>query len=351
LPDTGWERGVTVDSVAELTKYWIDGFDWRAQEARLNAFPNYLAAIDGQNIHFIHQRSKEPDATPLLLVHSWPGSVIELLDLIEPLTDPVAHGGKAQDAFHVVIPSVPGVCLPGPVTAKGWDLKRASQAFATLMAGLGYEKYGVHGGDFGAMAARDLGFIDPEHLIGAHVLQFFSFPSGDPSEFGKLTPEENRRLGLLGTFMATQSAFATLQSTRPQTLAFSLLDSPVGQLAWIYDLYADFGRRPTALSKDKILANASLYWLTETGGSAAAVYFENAAAAAGLKGGTERSTIPMGVSVFGDDFLSVRTFAERDNANIVRWTEFPKGGHFVAMEGQPDLLVGDIRAFFADLKT
>lgn len=338
--------GASVTAVREMAEYWRDEFDWRAVEERLAAFPQFTTTIDGQPIHFLHVRSAEPNAFPIVLTHGWPSTFAEFADLIGPLVDPVAHGGRAEDAFHVVVPSFPGYAFSGPVTEAGWGSARVAAAWDALMKRLGYERYGAHGGDGGSLVGRELGILAPEGLVGTHVLQLFSFPSGDPAEFEKLEPKDFEALEILKNF-GEISAFATLQSTRPQTLAHALADSPVGQLAW-NELMATFDR-PTDLTRDQILTHVSLYWFTNTAGSAARQYKEDARFNAG-EGIAERvNHAPTGVSIFKNDFHSIRTFAERDNDQIVFWKEHEVGGHFAAME-VPEVLADDLREFFRPLR-
>lgn len=342
-PGAGWSQGVPLGFLKKLAAYWADGYDWRKQEARLNAIPQFTTFIDGANVHFLHLRSPEPEAMPLLLTHGWPGSVAEFLELIRPLTHPREYGGNPEDAFHVVCPSIPGFGFSGPTPQGGWGLKRISRAFAELMRRLGYSRYGAHGGDFGSMVSRELGLIDAEHVVGVHVLQAFSFPSGDAAELAALTEDDKARLGRLGRFESEQSAYAKLHGTRPQTLAYALTDSPVGQLAWNLELFASFGDCEGAVSPDHILTNVMLYWLTGTAGSAARMYYDSARE--GAWGPATPSSTPTGVAVFPKDFLSIRRFAERDNTRIVQWTEFDRGGHYANLE-VPELLLGDVRTFF-----
>src|SRR5829696_30384 len=330
----GWEYGVPLDYVKELVEYWRTDYDWRTWEAKLNEYPQFTTEIDGQNIHFLHVRSPEPDAFPLILTHGWPNSVVEYLELVGPLTDPRAHGGDAVDAFHVVIPSLPGFFFSGATTETGWDAQRTAKAWAELMKRLGYDRYGAHGNDAGAIVAPMQGRLDPDHVVGAHVNQIFSFPSGDPAEFEGLTQEEFQYLEFLQSFV-DRAIHDKAQAAQPQTLAHALADSPAGQLAWSGQLFGD------ALSPDEILTNASIYWLTNTAASAARFYYENKHAA--LPSGP--TTVPIGLASFAFDFRPIRRFAERDHANIVHWSEFDRGSHWAAHDA-PDLLLDDIRRFF-----
>ena len=317
-----------------LVEYWRTGYDWRAWEAKLNSYPQFTTTIDGQNVHFLHIRSPEPDATPLILTHGWPNTVVEYLGLIGPLTDPHAHGGERADAFDVVIPSLPGFAFSGPTTEAGWDAQRTAKAWAELMRRLGYDRYGAHGNDAGAIVAPMQGRLDPDRVIGVHVNQIFSFPSGDPAEFEGLTQEELQYLQFLQKFVE-RAVHDKVQEAQPQTLAHALADSPAGQLAWSGQLFGD------ALGPDEILTNASIYWLTNTAASAARFYYENKHAALP----TGPTTMPIGLASFAFDFRPIRRFAERDHANIVHWSEFDRGSHWAAHDA-PDLLLDDIRRFF-----
>ncbi|HEU4426856.1 MAG TPA: epoxide hydrolase [Pilimelia sp.] len=349
LPDSGWDLGVPLGYLAELTRYWADSYDWRAHEARINGFPQFTTVIDGEKIHFLHVRSPEPDATPLLLTHGWPGSIVEFLDIIGPLANPRAHGGDPADAFHLVIPSIPGYGFSGPTTSRGWDLRRVAQAWATLMARLGYDRYGAQGGDWGSGISRQLGVIDAEHVIGVHVNYLLTFPTGAPGELDGLTDAEKARLEGLNRFLDDLSGYMKIQSTRPQTLAYGLADSPVGQLAWIVEKFKEWTDSrevpEDAVDRDRLLTNVMIYWLTNTAGSSARLYYEFA----NDWRPPQAATTPTGVAVFPYDIAPpVRALAERSD-NIVHWTEFDRGGHFAALE-QPELLVTDIRTFFRTLR-
>ncbi|MFD3728494.1 epoxide hydrolase family protein [Streptomyces sp. NPDC058671] len=355
LPGVGWDRGVPVGYLKELAAYWRTSFDWRAAEAQLNAHPQFVEEIDGAQVHFLHVTSPEPDATPLLLTHGWPGSVAEFLDVIGPLTDPRAHGGDPAEAFHLVIPSIPGYGF-STLTETGWDTARIARAWAELMARLGYGKYVAQGGDAGAVISLELGRIDPEHVLGVHVNMLMTFPSGDPAEFEGLDERDQARLGKLARFDAELSGYMKLQQTRPQTLAYGLTDSPVGQLAWIVEKFLDWTGATDlpedAVDRDRLLTNVTIYWLTATAGSSAQFYYEGAAGVRAAASGAVPPpvTVPVGVAVFPDDiFVPVRRFADRDLPNITHWTEFEQGGHFAALE-QPTALTGDIRAFARALR-
>lgn len=360
LPGVGWAYGIPRDYLQELVRYWRHAYDWRAAEARLNEWPQFTTEIDGARIHFAHIRSPEPDATPLLVTHGWPGSIVEFTDVVGPLTDPRAHGGDPSDAFHLVVPSIPGFGLSGPTRETGWEFTRVAAAFATLMDRLGYRRFGVQGGDWGAAISRELGRARPERVIGVHVNLLpgsYATTEPTPEELAALSPDERERT--LASWRRGQEwsrdeqGYADIQSTRPQTLAYGLTDSPVGQLAWIVEKFkqwTDARDRPEdAVDRDLLLTNVMLYWLTGTAGSSGRIYYERAHA--DYRGAPpEPSTTPTALAVFPrENFVPLRHIADRTD-NIVRWTEFDRGGHFAAME-EPDLLIADVRAFFRDLRT
>ncbi|WBQ07823.1 epoxide hydrolase family protein [Kribbella sp. CA-293567] len=343
-PGDNWDLGTPNHYLTDMVDHWQHTFDWREQEARMNQFPHYLTDIDGQTVHFLHVPSAEPDATPLLLIHTYPGSFIDFLDMIGPLTDPVAHGGQASEAYSLVIPSIPGFGFSTPLTDRGWTMARVARTFDTLMRRLGYNTYGTHGSDAGAMISRELGLLNPPGFLGLHVLQLFSFPSGDPAEFEKFTPDDYAALEHLAWFQSV-GGYNAINSTRPQTVAVAISDSPVGQLAW-NELFNNFGNGTSLLTPDQILTEVSLYWFTNTSATAGRYHYEEANA------GTEPAlnTAPTGVAVFADDFKTIRPLAERDNPNIVHWTNYPTGGHYASLE-RPQDVVTDLRAFFSSLRT
>jgi pimeloyl-ACP methyl ester carboxylesterase len=346
LPGVGWSYGVALDYVKEMAQHWRTSFDWRKQEAVLNEFPQFTTTIDGTNVHFLHVRSPEPNAMPLILTHGWPGSVAEFLDVIGPLTDPRSHGGDAGDAFDLVIPSIPGFGFSGPTRETGWDSARIAKAWDALMNRLGYERYGAHGGDAGALVTRELGILKPAGLVGVHLLQIFAFPSGDPEEMAKMDEFEKRGMEILANFDAV-SGYVKIHQTRPQTLAYGLTDSPAGQLAWNSELFMGFGGESVGnVDRDRFLTHVSIFWFTATAGSSARQYLEDARTGAGYR--EMPNETPTGVSVFPNDFRSVRAFAERSN-NIVHWSQMDRGGHFAASEA-PDLLVEDLRTFFGQFR-
>jgi len=331
----GSDYGVPLAYVRGLANRWLDGYDWRAWEARLNRFPQFTTTIDGQNIHFLHVRSPEPDALPLVVTHGWPGSIVEFIDVIEPLSDPRAHGAGATDAFDLVIPSLPGFGFSGPTSEAGWTNERIARAWADLMARLGYERYGAVGNDAGSMISPELGRNDPDHVVGVHVTQLFSFPSGDPDEMTDLCADEQGQLRTLQWFYENKFSFNTLMSQQPQTLGYAVNDSPAGMLAWNAQLLGE------DLDPDFALTNVMTYWLTQTGTSAARLYYENEHA----ERPTEPTTLPLGLAGFGGDFYGIRRFAERDHRNIVHWRTYDHGGHFAAHKA-PDLYAADVRDFF-----
>lgn len=353
LPGDDWTTGVPTAWLRDLVEYWRTGYDWRAAERELNSYPQFVTEIDGQNIHFLHVRSPEPGALPLLLTHGWPGSIVEFLDMIGPLTDPRAHGGDPADAFHVVIPSLPGFGFSGPVTEAGWNVERIARAWAELMSRLGYEKYGVQGGDIGAAVSPEVARVAPERVTGVHtnggVGGFPELPLSE-EDLASLSEIERDRIARIEAFMQEEFGYIAIQSTRPQALAYGLVDSPVGQLAWIMDKFREWTHPRNVepdkiIDRDRLLTNAMLYWLTGTAGSAAYVGYAQEA-----EWGVEKvnSGVPTGVIVFAHD-VAIRRFDEQDNT-IVRWTDVnDRGGHFAALE-EPELLTTDVREFFRDLR-
>jgi pimeloyl-ACP methyl ester carboxylesterase len=355
LAGFGWERGVPLGYLKELAEYWRTSFDWRAVEAEFNQYPQFVTEIDGENIHFLHIQSPEPNATPLLLSHGWPGGFLEFADIIGPLTNPAAHGGDPADAFHLVIPSIPGYGF-STLRDTGWDVPRICFAWAELMRRLGYERYVAQGGDAGSVISLVLGLVNPAPLLGIHVNMLMTFPSGDPAELADLSETDQARLAQLGRFADDQSGYMKIQQTRPQTLGYGLTDSPVGQLAWIVEKFQEWtdpsAKVPEdAISRDRILALVSLYWFTATAGTSAHFYYEGAEDVKRAVSGAvpPPQQVPVGVAVFPADlFLPLRRIADRDIPTITHWTEFDRGGHFAAME-VPELLVEDIREFVRKL--
>jgi len=333
-PDAGDEYGVGLEWTRRLAEYWRDGYDWREWEARLNAYPQFTTDIDGQTIHFLHVRSPEPDAFPLILTHGWPGSIVEYLEIIERLTP----------GFHLVIPSLPGFGFSGPTRDRGWGTVRTAAAWAELMRRLGYHRYGAVGNDAGSMVNPELGRVDGAHVTAIHVTQIFSFPGGDPAEFEGMSAEDMAALSKLQWFYENKFSFNQVHSQQPQTLAHALADSPVGLLGWNGQLLgSDAGLQD--LDDDFILTNVAIYWLTNTAGSAMRFYYEDAKAGRAPK---EPTTVPIGLAGFAGDFWGIRRFAERDHGNIAQWHTYAQpGGHYAA-HLFPDVFARDIHDFFRD---
>lgn len=353
LPGVGWSRGVPTSYLKGLAEYWRTSYEWRKHEAALNEHPQYLTTIDGANVHFLHVRSPEPDALPLLITHGWPGSIVEFLDVIGPLTDPRSYGGDPADAFHLVIPALPGYGFSGPTQETGWSTDRIAKAWAELMRRLGYERYGAQGGDWGSFVTPQLGRIEPERVVGVHVnaasAGFIPFGDVSEEELATFTEAEKARLGRIKAFMTDGNAYFQVFATRPQTVAYGHADSPVAQLAWIVEKFKEWtypAEAPpdTAVDRDRLLTNVMLYWLTGTAASSAQLYYENMHSGSWHQ---ERVTVPTGVAVFAED-MAIRRYAESGH-NIVHWSEFDRGGHFAALEA-PDLYVGDVRTFFRTLR-
>jgi pimeloyl-ACP methyl ester carboxylesterase len=349
LPGTPWQRGVPVEYLRQLAGYWADGFDWRAQEAELNNHPQFRTQIDGQPIHFLHIESPEPGARPLILLHGWPGSVVEFLDVIGPLSDPRAHGLDPAQAFHLVIPSLVGFGFSTPLSGADWTATRIAAAFTELMAALGYDRYCVQGGDYGSFIGPVMGSLAPDRVIGVHVNAVaFGFMPGKgvtAEDLASMTDLERDRVARAQDWAAEKAGYFKLQGTRPQTLSYGLTDSPAGQLAWIVEKFKEWtnaGKHlpDDAVPRDRLLANVSVYWFTGTAGSSANLYYETTHARAM----PPPSGVPTGVAVFAED-LGIRSVGEKWH-NVTHWSDFDTGGHFAAME-TPQLLVSDIRAFFA----
>ena len=338
-PGDDWTYGTPVSYLRDAVAAWRE-LDWRAVEARINAVPHFTTEIEGQTIHFLHVRSPHEGATPLLLAHTYPGSSLDYLEVIDRLVDPVAFGGRAEDAFDVVVPDAPGYGWSVPVPEAGWTTARVARAYDTLMRGLGYDSYGVHGSDNGAMVARELGLLEPEGFLGLHVLQLFSFPSGDPEEFSRLEPQDYAGLEHMQWFQSV-GGYNTMNASRPQTVGAALSDSPLGVLAWS-ELFESFGNGTSLVPLDAVLRQASVTWFTNAAAPMARSYFDNARAEAEPQVNHART----GVSVFADDFQTIKVFAERDNDHIVAWTRHERGGHFAVLE-VPEVVASDLVAFFA----
>ncbi|TAP39158.1 epoxide hydrolase family protein [Arthrobacter sp. S39] len=343
IPGTGWTYGTDLGYLQELIAYWKDQFDWRSFEVRFNKFPQFTTMIDGQRMHFIHVKSPVPDAKPLLLLHGWPSSPLEFLKVIGPLSNPAAHGGRDEDAFDLVIPSLPGFAFSGPTNDAGWHPGRIADAFAELMTGLGYDYFFAHGGDFGSVLAGQLALRHPDRVSGLHVT--FLVTGGLRPEDGDPTPEEAQLADDQAVYNMVETGYLALQASKPQTIAYSLVDSPVGLAAWIVEKLNTWtdngGDLETVLSKDEILANIMTYWVTATGGSSGRLYFETAVA--GMMGpSAKRVEAPVAVAIFPHELYRATRRVAEHHYNVVRWTPQAKGGHFPALE-QPEFLATDIR--------
>lgn len=348
--ETGWAQGPALSYVEAALSRLRNGFDWRSAEAKINAHPQFTTEIDGQTVHFIHVKSGETGATPLLLIHGWPGSIVEFLDVIGPLTDPVAHGGRAEDAFDVIIPSLPGFGFSGPTKDAGWNNGRIGRALLELMTRLGYQRFGIQGGDAGAIIGPEIARLAPERVIGVQVnaatMGFIPMGPIEPELFATFNERELARVQRLQRFMAEHFGFNAIQSSRPQALAYAISDSPIGLLAWISELFTSFGDRPQAVSLDSFLTNFMVYWFTGTAASSMRLYYENAHDPMAWTP-KANSGVPTGVAVFGFDEVPLRHYGEQANT-ITRWTEFDEGGHYAVLE-VPALWIGEVRAFFASL--
>jgi len=334
-----------------FTRYWLERYDWRTAEAELNGYEQYLTDVEGEQVHLLHVRSPEPDATPLVLLHGWPGSVVEFLDVVGPLSDPAAHGGDASDAFHVVVPSMPGYGFSGPTRRAGVDANRVADVVAEIMTRLGYDRFIAQGGDWGAVVARRLGEAYADRLLGLHVTMLFSVPAADdPTGMDGVTDADLVRLAAGASRVEDGLGYLAIQSTQPDTLAFALNDSPVGLLAWIlekFNRWTDIGdgTLTDVVAPDRLLTNIMLYWLTGTAGSAARLYCESErAGTSAVSTWTGRVEVPTGhVNYPGELLQAPRAWGER-GYNLVYWSEPSRGGHFAAME-QPALFTDDLRAF------
>jgi epoxide hydrolase len=342
-PVADWSQGIPLAYVRDLCEYWSERYDWRRAEANLNRFPQFRTELDGLDIHFLHVRSPHEDAQPLIMTHGWPGSIVEFHKVIEPLTDPVGHGGDAADAFHLVCPSLPGYGFSGKPGQPGWDCERTAHAFDELMLRLGYPRYGAQGGDWGAEVTTALGLRHPEHLTGIHLNMVLAFP--DRGDRDDLTEREQAALASVKHYDDIDSGYFKEQSTRPQTVGYGLVDSPAGLCAWIVEKFWSWtdsdGDPLNVLSRDELLDNVMLYWLPGAGASAARYYWE-----AVRNPLFEPVAVPAGCSIFPKEiFRPSRRWAEKRFADIRYWNELDKGGHFPAFE-QPEAFVAEVRAAF-----
>ena len=343
-----WSQGVRLENTQSLIDYWEREYDWRRFETDLNRFPQFLTEIDGVDIHFIHVKSRNPDAMPLILTHGWPGSIVEFLKLIGPLTDPVAFGGNVDDSFDVVIPSLPGFGFSGKPTETGWNVTRIASAWVELMRRLGYENWAAQGGDWGSVVTSALGAMQPAGLLGIHVNSPYAFPAQIPDT---LSPEERYAVDTLALYTGDMGGANHLQGTKPETIGIALADSPAGQAAWIYDKFQsktdNHGLAEDALTTDEILDAISLYWFTNSAASSARIYWEN-------NGGSmagPKLTLPVAVTVFPADIPRLpRTWIEDTYTDLIHYGEADKGGHFAAFE-QPEIMVSEIRAGLRSLRS
>jgi epoxide hydrolase len=347
---TDWSQGVPLSYLRELCRYWADGYDWRATEQRLNSLPQFRTELDGLGIHFLHVRSPHPDALPLVITHGWPGSIVEFLKVIGPLTDPTAHGGQVTDAFHLVCPSLPGYGFSDKPARPGWGVERIAGAWAGLMARLGYRRYGAQGGDWGTSISSSIAQQDPEHVAGIHLTPPLAPP--DPTTFDDLTDAERDALAALEHAAEWDSGYSQEHATRPQTIGYGLVDSPAALCAWIVEKFWAWtdhdGRLESVLSRDELLDNVMLYWLPGTGASSARLYWESIRQVNQAISGAISDTVgvPTGCSIFPKELQRPsRRWAAKRFSDIRYWNELDKGGHFAAFE-QPELFVNEVRSFF-----
>lgn len=352
-PETcsGWDQGIPLGYTRELADYWANDYDWRRFETKLNSWPQFKTCIDGIDIHFIHRRSPEENALPLIISHGWPGSIVEFHKVIDALADPVAHGGKAEDAFHVVAPSLPGYGFSGKPHSTGTSVEAIGKMWGQLMARLGYARYVAQGGDWGSMITQSMGQTETEHCAGIHINMPIVAP--DPDTMNDLTEREQSALEGMAFYNEWDSGYSKQQSTRPQTLGYGLADSPVGQLAWIMEKFytwtdceKDGVKHPeNALGRDELLDNVMLYWLNNTAASSARLYWESFKAT-----NIAPIDMPVGCSIFPREiFRSSRRWAEKRYSNLIHWNELESGGHFAAFE-QPDTFLQEVRTCFGKLR-
>ncbi len=342
-----WSQGIPLSYVRELVAYWKNGYDWRICEARLNALPQFTTRIDGLGIHFLHIRSPHANAQPLVLTHGWPGSIIEFMKVIGPLTDPVAHGGDARDAFHLVCPTLPGFGFSDKPTQPGWSIEHIADAWAQLMARLGYNRYFAQGGDWGALVTAAIGMQDTAHCAAIHMNMPIAPP--DPANMDNLTEREQSALAGMKHYQDWDSGYSKQQSTRPQTLGYGLADSPAGQMAWIIEKFWSWtdcdGHPENVLTRDELLDNVMMYWLTNSGASSGRIYWESFG-----KTNTNPINIPVGCSIFPKEiFRTSRRWAEKRFSNLIHFNDLEKGGHFAAME-QPASYLDEVRTTFRKVR-
>ena len=343
-----WSQGMPLAYTQEVVEYWQKQYDWRRGEARINAFPQFKTEINSLNIHFLHVRSSHDHALPVVMTHGWPGSIVEFLKVIGPLTQPEEHGGDPADAFHVVCPALPGYGFSDKPTEPGWGVEKIADTWAALMARLGYDRYVAQGGDWGAAVTANVGPRDPDHCAAIHLNMVIA--RADPDTMNELTEAEQSALAGMKYYQDWDSGYSKEQSTRPQTVGYGLVDSPVGQAAWILEKFWCWmdcdGHPENVLTKDELLDNVMLYWLTKSGASSARLYWESF----GGGGGTGMIETPTGCSIFPKEiFRCSRRWADKRYSNIIHWNELDKGGHFAAFE-QPELFVGEVRDCFRSMR-
>lgn len=347
----GWSQGIPLAYTRELANYWASEYDWRRFEKKLNSWPQFVTTIDDIDVHFIHRKSPHKNALPLIISHGWPGSIAEFHKVIDALADPTAHGGSAEDAFHVVAPCLPGYGFSGKPTHTGTSVEKIGRMWGTLMARLGYSRYVAQGGDWGSMITQSMGMTETEHCAAIHINMPIVAP--DPDTMAELTPVEQAALVDMGTYMETGSGYSKQQSTFPQTLGYGLADSPIGQMAWVVEKFymwtdceANGTRHPeNILTKDELLDNVMMYWLNNTAASSARLYWESFS-----QPNMDLITIPVGCSIFPKEiFRCSRRWAQKRFTNLIHWNELERGGHFAALE-QPELFLGELRTCFRALR-
>ncbi len=342
-----WTQGIPLSYMEDLCAYWADGYDWHAAESRINALPQFQTELDGLDIHFLHVRSPHPHAMPLVMTHGWPGSIVEFMKVIGPLTDPVGHGGDPADAFDVVCPSLPGYGYSAKPAAPGWGVERIAAAWVELMARLGYDRYGAQGGDWGSAVTTSIGLRDQDHLTGIHLNMPIVPPGSITLE--NLSDTEQAALASMAHYQRWESGYSKQQSTRPQTVGYGLVDSPAGQCAWIVEKFWAWtdcdGHPENVLTRDELLDNVMFYWLTASGASSGRLYWESFDGSF-LEGGGGPIGTPTGCSIFPKEIVRIsRRWAESRFSDLRYWNELDRGGHFAAFE-QPELFVHELRSFF-----
>ena len=344
-----WSQGIPLAYVQEVCAYWAEKYDWRAREAHLNEFAQFKTEIDGLGVHFVHVKSPEPNALPLIITHGWPGSIVEFHKVIGPLTDPVAHGGDAADAFDVVCPSLPGYGFTDKPSQEGYGVEKIADTWAALMARLGYDRYVAQGGDWGSMVTNQIGVRDTEHCAAIHMNMPVVAP--DPETMNDLTPLEQGALAGMQHYQDKDSGYSKQQSTRPQTLGYGLVDSPSGQAAWVIEKFWSWmdcdGHPENVLTRDELLDNVMMYWLPGAAASSARLYWQSFGGSAEMMATVE---CPTGCSIFPKEiFRSSRRWAEKRFTNLIHWNELDKGGHFAALE-VPEVFVGEVRDCFRSMR-